>query len=42
MSATFNTNLFANYFASSSVQSVETINAYAGAEEAYREQERIR
>ena len=42
MSATFNTNLFANYFASSSVNTVEEINAYAGAEEAYREQERIR
>lgn len=42
MSATFNTNLFANYFASSSVQTVESINAYAGAEEAYREQERVR
>ena len=35
MSATFNTNLFANYFAFSSVQTVESVNAYAGAEEAY-------
>ena len=35
MSATFNTNLFANYFALSSVQTVESVNAYAGAEEAY-------
>ena len=40
MSATFNTNLFANYFANSSVQAVESVNAYAGAEEAYLEAER--
>ena len=42
MSATFNTNLFANYFAFSSVQTVESVNAYAGAEEAYQEAERLR
>lgn len=42
MSATFNTNLFANYFASSSVNTVEEINAYEGADEAYQEQEKIR
>ena len=42
MSATFNTNLFANYFASSSVNTVEEINAYEGADEAYRAQEKAR
>lgn len=42
MSATFNTNLFANYFAGSSVEKVESINAYAGAEEAYRVAEELR
>ena len=42
MSATFNTNLFANYFAMSAVSRVEQVNAYAGAEEAYREQDRQR
>lgn len=42
MSATFNTNLFANYFAMSSVQTVESVNAYAGAEEAYQKAEQIR
>ena len=40
MSATFNVNLFANYFAGSSVSSVEKVNAYSGVEEKLKEQER--
>lgn len=42
MSATFNVNLFANYFASSSVSTVEDIDAYKGAEERYLELENQR
>ena len=42
MSATFNTGLFSNYFSKISVSSVESINAYAGTEEAYKEAERQR
>ena len=36
MSATFNTNLFANYFASNSVETVESVNAYEGHDERYK------
>ena len=36
MSATFNTKLFANYFSEKSIAEVETIQSYAGTEEAYR------
>jgi hypothetical protein len=31
MSATFNTDLFANYFSKTSVQTIERMNAYEGA-----------
>ena len=40
MSATFNVNLFANYFADSSVNTVEDADAYKGAEARLLEQER--
>ena len=39
MSATFNTNLFANYFAKSSVTTIEHFKSYEGAEELYKKQE---
>ena len=39
MSATFNTDLFANYFSKTSVQTIERMNAYEGAQEAYDKEE---
>ena len=44
MSATFNFELFANYFGKSSVQGVEQINSYEGAQQKYdkEEAERLR
>jgi hypothetical protein len=42
MSATFNTSLFANYFAKASVQNIEKVNAYEGAQEAYEREEILR
>lgn len=39
MSATFNVNLFANYFAGSSVQNIEQVNAYSGVEESLKQKE---
>jgi hypothetical protein len=35
MSATFNTSLFANYFSKNSIETIETVEAYKGTEEAY-------
>ena len=45
MSATFNTELFANYFSKKSISEVELIQSYAGVEEEYRrkaEEEKLR
>ena len=39
MSATFNTSLFANYFAKSSIENVESMEVYVGVEERYRKEE---
>ena len=39
MSATFNVNLFANYFAGTSVRNVEQANAYSGVEESLKQKE---
>ena len=39
MSATFNTNLFANYFSKSSVAGVESMEVYVGVEEKYLKEE---
>lgn len=39
MSATFNFELFANYFGKSSVQGIEQINAYEGAQLKYDKEE---
>ena len=35
MSATFNVELFANYFSKKAVESVEQVDTYAGVEEKY-------
>lgn len=42
MSATFNTELFANYFASCSIKNVENVKVYVGVEEQYEKEERER
>ena len=42
MSATFNTDLFANYFSKSSIRQVETCKVYDGVEERYRKEEEER
>lgn len=39
MSATFNTELFANYFSKKSIQHVERIEVYAGVEQQYQREE---
>lgn len=39
MSATFNTQLFANYFSKSSVQTIEQVNAYEGTQAIYDKEE---
>jgi hypothetical protein len=35
MSATFNVELFSNYFSKKAVESVETVESYKGVEEKY-------
>lgn len=42
MSATFNTELFANYFSRKSITEIESIKVYEGVEELYKKQEEIR
>lgn len=42
MSATFNTELFANYFAKLSIKNVEKVKVYEGVEEQYEKEERER
>ena len=42
MSATFNYELFANYFSKSSVKSVDGINVYEGRKEMYEKEEEER
>lgn len=42
MSATFNTNLFANYFSKKSIQEIEDVKVYVGVEEQYKKQEEAR
>jgi ATP-dependent RNA helicase TDRD9 len=42
MSATFNTELFANYFSKTSVQGVEALQVYEGVQEAYEREEEER
>ena len=42
MSATFNTNLFANYFSRSSIAQIEEIEVYKGAAEKQRLEEEER
>lgn len=42
MSATFNYELFANYFSKSSVQGIEMVNAYEGAQAAYDKEDEER
>lgn len=39
MSATFNTELFSNYFSRSSIANIEKIQVYEGVEEKYRKEE---
>lgn len=42
MSATFNYELFANYFSKSSVKGIESMTVYEGAEKAYEDEEKKR
>jgi HrpA-like RNA helicase len=42
MSATFNTDLFANYFSKTSIANVERVQVYEGVEEQYRKEEEER
>ena len=39
MSATFNTELFANYFSKKSIQNIERIDVYVGVEQQYQKDE---
>jgi hypothetical protein len=41
MSATFNVELFANYFSKKAVESVETVEAYKGVEERYANEAKL-
>ena len=42
MSATFNIDLFRNYFSKASIDNIEVTESYVGTEEAYQEEERLR
>ena len=42
MSATFNTDLFANYFSKSSIANIEKTQVYVGVDEAYKKEEEMR
>ena len=42
MSATFNTDLFANYFSLKSISEIENFEVYEGVEELYRKEEEAR